>query len=527
MNNPLRKRDIIVCIAAAFLLVIIFIASFVCSLYERKQLQGDYRAARRLMQESQSDSAMRMMIRTASSYRHNMNNEEKTVVANSFNTISYLFESRYNDAKRAYDANIRAYKILEETADSSNLPIMAYNLGNFYFNYGDYSSAREQYLQALNGFNEDQNQQLIHFAVTQLLYISIENGRSKWTDLMMKQYRKGYGSSDAFCRYIIYIDSASQSMNNKKYDDALRFIEKARQCIDRGKAQKDFRQTTLNAKYSGKDEVKSYVSYSYLLSARAYSCKHDYDKAISTLLPVFSNSIENHDRYLSNAICSRLSGYYTTIGQRDSADYYTQQSRLINAQFDSIKASDTYTDIKTLYDNVDQNQALSAHKQVLMIIARNATFVAVLLFLIVYLFYNRRLIRQQRGEKKKEKYGSSLLNEQEKKELIERIKYELNTNPAVFSRDFDLKQLSTIVGRHERWVSQVINEKTNKNFSTLLNERRVAEACYRMKDKSRFGQFTLEAIGESVGFKSRTYFARVFKQIMGESPSQYFKESQK
>lgn len=32
---------------------------------------------------------------------------------------------------------------------------------------------------------------------------------------------------------------------------------------------------------------------------------------------------------------------------------------------------------------------------------------------------------------------------------------------------------------------------------------------------------TIESIGEKVGFYERTYFSKVFKKYIGESPSQY------
>ncbi len=76
---------------------------------------------------------------------------------------------------------------------------------------------------------------------------------------------------------------------------------------------------------------------------------------------------------------------------------------------------------------------------------------------------------------------------------------------------------------HDRYVSQVINESTNKNFNTLLNEYRIREACKRLTDFDTYGQMTNETIAEGLGYKSRSHFIRTFKKMTGLTPSQYQK----
>lgn len=96
---------------------------------------------------------------------------------------------------------------------------------------------------------------------------------------------------------------------------------------------------------------------------------------------------------------------------------------------------------------------------------------------------------------------------------------------APFSGDFSLTRLAQSVGSNTRYVSHVINEVFGSNFQTYVNSVRIREACRRIDDHSTYGNYSTEAIGETVGFNSRSAFATAFKKITGLTPSEYRKIS--
>ena len=96
---------------------------------------------------------------------------------------------------------------------------------------------------------------------------------------------------------------------------------------------------------------------------------------------------------------------------------------------------------------------------------------------------------------------------------------------APFSGDFSLTRLAQSVGSNTRYVSHVINEVFGSNFQTYVNSVRIREACRRIDDHATYGNYSTEAIGETVGFNSRSAFATAFKKITGLSPSEYRKIS--
>lgn len=88
------------------------------------------------------------------------------------------------------------------------------------------------------------------------------------------------------------------------------------------------------------------------------------------------------------------------------------------------------------------------------------------------------------------------------------------------SIDFTLQTLADIVGDTPKNVSQIINQYFGKNFNALVNERRVKAFIARMDD-SRYANYTIDAIAEELGFKSRSTFSKVFTSITGMSPTTY------
>ena len=109
----------------------------------------------------------------------------------------------------------------------------------------------------------------------------------------------------------------------------------------------------------------------------------------------------------------------------------------------------------------------------------------------------------------------SKLSHERKQEILNRI-FKIMENPEWFcSPEFTLNKLAELVQTNSTYVSVAINEGLGKNFNSLLNEYRIKEACKRLLNDKDYGTFTYEAIGQSVGFKSRSNFSHTFKKYTG------------
>ena len=119
------------------------------------------------------------------------------------------------------------------------------------------------------------------------------------------------------------------------------------------------------------------------------------------------------------------------------------------------------------------------------------------------------------------------LERKEMEEVIQKVKDVMNYSSEIFSYGFTLNRLADLVGLRHHLVSQAINEVYGHNFNVLLNEYRIKEACRRLNNRDEYGNFSIEGIAQSVGFKSRTNFSALFKQTTGLTPSEYQKLSRK
>lgn len=117
------------------------------------------------------------------------------------------------------------------------------------------------------------------------------------------------------------------------------------------------------------------------------------------------------------------------------------------------------------------------------------------------------------------------LGEARQSDILHRVFLVMETSDEIYSPDFSLTRLAELVGDTRNNVSEAINLRYQGNFNALLNEYRIKEACRRFNDRANYGQLTIEGIGQSVGFKSRSAFSTVFKQIVGLTPGTYQRQS--
>lgn len=121
------------------------------------------------------------------------------------------------------------------------------------------------------------------------------------------------------------------------------------------------------------------------------------------------------------------------------------------------------------------------------------------------------------------KYHTSSLTDEQSRAIADAIMNIMENTTEFCDCNFSLGTLAELVGSNSKYVSQVINDTFHKSFNDYINPYRIHLACKRFTDTKNYGNLTMKAIGESVGFKSYTSFVNIFRKVTGISPSLYRK----
>ena len=153
---------------------------------------------------------------------------------------------------------------------------------------------------------------------------------------------------------------------------------------------------------------------------------------------------------------------------------------------------------------------------------------------------NRKLVEQYVGvissmkreneaapETVRDENAGHSMSEEQKNRLLKSILEVMQDISVISSPDFDMKRLSDLVGSNQKYVSFVINDTYGKNFKSLLNDYGIREAVRRLSDRQHYGNMTMQAIYEGLGWKSAASFISAFKKANGMTPSEYLKASAK
>lgn len=122
-----------------------------------------------------------------------------------------------------------------------------------------------------------------------------------------------------------------------------------------------------------------------------------------------------------------------------------------------------------------------------------------------------------------ENVSRPVLDEEQRKKIADRIIRVMDDTKEYCRMEFSLEDMARLVESNTRYVSQTINETFGKNFRSFINDYRIEEASLRLMDMGKYGNFTIKAIAESVGYKSHTNFIEIFKKSTGMTPSTYRK----
>ena len=120
------------------------------------------------------------------------------------------------------------------------------------------------------------------------------------------------------------------------------------------------------------------------------------------------------------------------------------------------------------------------------------------------------------------KYMKSGLKESDAQKYITLLEEYMRAEKPYRDPDLTIVDVASKLNIPKHYITQIINEKMNKNFYHYINEYRINEVKRKIADKKFSGHSILRIAFDS-GFNSKSSFNTVFKKLTNRTPSEYKK----
>ncbi|HSA33136.1 MAG TPA: two-component regulator propeller domain-containing protein [bacterium] len=123
------------------------------------------------------------------------------------------------------------------------------------------------------------------------------------------------------------------------------------------------------------------------------------------------------------------------------------------------------------------------------------------------------------GDRPRQRYERSRLDDDTAGRLVAMILDHLDKEKPYKDPDITLARLADRIGLTPHMLSQLLNDRLNKNFNHFINDYRIDEVKKLLDTPSNRDK--LLAIAYDAGFRSKTTFNTMFKRSTGKTPSEY------
>jgi AraC-like DNA-binding protein len=126
-------------------------------------------------------------------------------------------------------------------------------------------------------------------------------------------------------------------------------------------------------------------------------------------------------------------------------------------------------------------------------------------------------------DSKEKKYSKSGLKDGDAQNFLTILEEYMRSEKPYLDPDITIVDVASTLDIPKHYITQIINEKMNKNFYQYINEYRINEVKQKIADKNYIDHSILRIAYDS-GFNSKSSFNTMFKKITDITPSEYKKK---
>lgn len=540
------KRTILTSITLVVIMVLIFAGFSNCSFYKKvdddMQLEkvGKQRdEAWKMIEADKPDSAATIYVRMAGTYTGKERNKELlTHYGVAMVNLGYIWLYEWNNAEQAY-VWLERGRVLGEKYDLPLVKLGAYdNLGKIYADYRCFDQAEKFYRDALREALDAGMEWEVTMCFTDLVNLALARGdiSSVGEDI----YRVGdFKFSDpdmlAFCQPITR--GLRQWLEGKPEEGAASIAE-------------------ADKKTDALVGSKRFAASQRMLLGEALIAAGLNKEGLTALSDARNVAQSDSLNDLLETSYRLLAKAYGSVSLRDSSAFYDYKALQIHDSLFNASKLGRIRDLEVaaVQDNLQRQvlQEQNNSRQMRQFVFIGVLFCLVVVIFAVWLAVNYRKVRLANRELYKrnlelanvlpgQKPLPAMSSEDcaDTHEVKECGQYDsvkgsnagnraaslIATADEVLSPDFTIDRLSEMTGIRSRILADELIEATDKNFKTLVTERRVREACRLFADDRTSRMYSIEGVAERVGYRSRTHFSRVFKEVTGMTASEFVKQA--
>jgi len=158
-----------------------------------------------------------------------------------------------------------------------------------------------------------------------------------------------------------------------------------------------------------------------------------------------------------------------------------------------------------------------------LLITKTMSVMSFFVILLIYLASKRdpHFFQFMQQQVEKIRYERSKINKLNLEEVLTRMDHLMKEDKLFFDEELNLNKLAGELSIEPYQLSQILNEKLNKNFNMYINEFRIEEAKKLLLEEP---DRSIISVSYAVGFNSPTSFYDWFFKMTGLSPSKFRKK---
>ena len=332
------------------------------------------------------------------------------------------------------------------------------------------------------------------------------NNNDKYLDSTLNNYEKAFLEAEKFIPKhknslsFYHLRIANVLIKRKQYKKALKLVN----TFDLVKKSQDYYfLKSLIFKNLKRGDSSLYYSYKFLN---------------------FNNTSPNTEKN-KIVVYNILANLYNDNSKIDSAFRY---SKLALGKLEKLNKSKTEANKTHFLYDFDQitnlNNAIVKNE----LKKRNNLVTTFLISLIIIVIYFLKKIKNKKITTENvlpPKKDYSIHIEIEEMVLKELKKFELSKD--YLDSTFSIHQLAKNLNTNTSYLSSVINEKKGKTYKQYLTELRINYLITILQKDSKYKKYTIQALGEEIGYTNASSFSRSFKNYLGKTPSEYINSLKK